>query len=101
MTEYDVDRLTFNTAVLDDEMTIEEAGLVDESTVDALLDLEGGKRKRKKKVYTKPKRIPHKHKKRPKALLDYYNVEASGKIKKLKTECPRCGAGKYLCYIYK
>mmetsp|Transcript_13770 Transcript_13770/g.9749 ORF Transcript_13770/g.9749 Transcript_13770/m.9749 type:complete len:133 (-) Transcript_13770:176-574(-) len=77
-------------------MTIAEAGIVDESSIDALLVLDGGKRKRKKKVYTKPKRIPHKHKKRPKAVLEYYSVEPSGKIKKLKSESPVCKAGTYM-----
>jgi ubiquitin-small subunit ribosomal protein S27Ae len=56
----------------------------------------GGKKKRKKKVYTKPKKIKHKHKKRPKALLEYFNVDPSGKISKLKIECEKCPAGKCL-----
>jgi ubiquitin-small subunit ribosomal protein S27Ae len=53
----------------------------------------GGKKKRKKKVYTKPKKIAHKHKKRPKALLEYFNVDSTGKISKLKIECEKCPAG--------
>merc|ERR1712062_418933 len=81
--DHPVDRLVFNTAALEDGQTLEEAGLETESSIDALVALDGGKRKRKKKVYTKPKKIKHKHKKRPLALLKYYNVEASGKIKKL------------------
>lgn len=53
------------------------------------MSLDGGKRKRKKKIYTTPKRIAHKHKKRPKALLDYFSVDdASGKVKRLKQESP-------------
>ena len=94
LAEYDVARLTFNTSALADDMTLAEAGIVDESSINALLVLDGGKRKRKKKVYTKPKRVAHKHKKRPKALLEYYSVESSGKIKKLKSECGKCLAGK-------
>ena len=92
--EYPVDRLVFGTSQLDEALTIEQAGLETESTVDALVALDGGKRKRKKKVYTKPKKIKHKHKKRPLALLEYYNVEASGKVKKLKNECTKCETGK-------
>ena len=92
--DFAVDRLVFGTAILSDEMTIEEAGLETESTVNALIDLEGGKRKRKKKVYTTPKRVPHKHKKRPLALLEYYSVENSGKVKKIKQECDKCPVGK-------
>ena len=56
----------------------------------------GGKKKRKKKVYTKPKRIAHKHKKRPKAILEYFNVDNTGKITKLKIECEKCPAGTYM-----
>ena len=67
--EYSVDRLVFGTAVLVDECTVEECGLTTESNVIAFMDLEGGKRKRKKKVYTKPKKIAHKHVKRPLAAL--------------------------------
>ena len=64
-----------------------------DSTISLTLRLLGGKKKRKKKVYTKPKKIGHKHKKRPKALLEYFNVDATGKISKLKIECEKCPAG--------
>jgi small subunit ribosomal protein S27Ae len=94
--DYAVDRLVFNTAVLSDECTISESGLTAESNVIAFMDLEGGKRKRKKKVYTKPKKIAHKHAKRPMALLQYYVVESNGKIKKLKHECVKCPVGTYM-----
>jgi len=60
-----------------------------------VLRLLGGKKKRKKKIYTKPKKIGHKHKKRPKALLEYFNVDNTGKISKLKIECEKCPAGKF------
>lgn len=86
----------FNTASLEDTMTVEEAGLETESSIDALVALDGGKRKRKKKVYTKPKKIKHKHKKRSLALLEYYNIEASGKVTKLKNECDRCEVATYM-----
>jgi ribosomal protein S27AE len=84
------------TAQLDECLTIDEAGLVDECNVSAMVDAEGGKRKRKKKVYTTPKKIGHKHKKRTKALLEYFSVEASGKVKKLKQECPQCPPATYM-----
>ena len=86
----------FNTAALDESLTLEQAGLVTESSINIMVALDGGKRKRKKKVYTKPKKIAHKHKKRPLALLEYYNVEASGKIKKLKNECDKCEVATYM-----
>lgn len=94
--DFPVDRLMFNTATLEDSFTVEEAGLETESSIDALVALDGGKRKRKKKVYTKPKKIKHKHRKRSLALLEYYNVEASGKIKKLKNECTKCEVATYM-----
>ena len=65
-----------------------------EATINAVVRLCGGKKKRKKKIYTKPKKIGHKHKKRPKAILEYFNVDNTGKIQKLKIECEKCPAGK-------
>jgi len=60
------------------------------------MSLDGGKRKRKKKPHTTPKKIKHKHVKRPKALLEYFSVdEQSGKVKKLKQESPQF-AGAYM-----
>ena len=94
--DYPVSRLVFNTATLDGDLTCEQAGLETESSINALVALDGGKRKRKKKVYTKPKKIKHKHKKRSLALLEYYNIEASGKIKKLKNECNKCEVATYM-----
>jgi ubiquitin-small subunit ribosomal protein S27Ae len=81
--------------VLDGQSTIEALGLEEESTINMVLSLCGGKKKRKKKVYTKPKKIGHKHKKRPKAVLEYFNVDNTGKITKLKIECEKCPPGKY------
>lgn len=53
------------------------------------MSLDGGKRKRKKKVHTTPKRIPHVHKPRPKALLNYFVVdESTGKVNRLLQESP-------------
>ena len=95
--DHPVDRLVFNTAALEDGLTLEEAGLETESSIDALVALDGGKRKRKKKVYTKPKKVKHKHKKRkPMAILDYYTVESSGKIRRLKNESPMAEPGCYM-----
>ena len=68
-----------------------------DNTISLVMKLLGGKKKRKKKIYTKPKKIGHKHKKRPKALLEYFNVDNTGKISKLKIECEKCPAGKYQC----
>merc|ERR1712184_193316 len=44
----------------------------------------------------RPKKIKHKHRGRSKALLEYYNVESSGKVKKLKHECTKCEVATYM-----
>ena len=59
------------------------------------LRLDGGKKKRKKKVYTKPKKIKHKHVARPKACLNYFKVDGD-KITRLKMECEKCPASTYM-----
>ena len=96
--EYSVDRLVFGTSQLDEALTIEQAGLETESTIDALVALDGGKRKRKKKVYTKPKKVKHVHKKVKLAFLKLYKVDDAGKVTRLRKECPapECGAGVFM-----
>lgn len=47
---------------------------VSESTLHLVLRLRGGAKKRKKKNYTTPKKIKHKHKKVKLAVLKYYKV---------------------------
>merc|ERR1712127_1072720 len=76
-TECEIDRIVFGTAQLSTEDSVSAAGLESECTVHALVDAEGGKRKRKKKVHTTPKKIKHTHKKR-------------------KQESPRCPPGTYM-----
>jgi len=84
-------------STLEDELDLAHYGIQEEQTINMVLRLLGGKKKRKKKVYTKPKRIAHKHLKRPKALLEYFNVDNNtGKITKLKMECDKCPAGTYM-----
>jgi ubiquitin-small subunit ribosomal protein S27Ae len=54
-----------------------------------VLRLRGGMaKKRKKKVYTTPKKIKHKRKKTKLAVLKYYKVDGDGKIERLRRECP-------------
>jgi len=61
------------------------------------LELLGGGKKRKKKTYTKPKKIKAKHKKVKLAVLKYYKVDqSSGKVTRLRKECPQCGAGIFM-----
>ena len=44
-----------------------------------------------------PKKIKHKRKKVKMAILKYYKVESDGKIKRLRRECPTCGAAVFVC----
>jgi small subunit ribosomal protein S27Ae len=88
--------LQYGIRTLQAEEFLADAGILDEGVVSVHMSLDGGKRKRKKKVHTTPKRIPHQHKPRPKALLDYFTVDdASGKVKRLKQESPQA-AGAYM-----
>merc|ERR1712146_408088 len=69
-----------------------------ESTLHLVLRLRGGGKKRKKKVFTnpkKPKRVPKKVKL---SILQYYKVEDGGKVTRLRRECPapECGAGVFM-----
>ena len=75
-----MDRLVFGTQQLSGCDTVDAAGLESECVINALVDAEGGKRKRKKKVHTTPKKIKHTHKKKSKQALTYYSVEANGKV---------------------
>ena len=44
--------------------------------------------KRKKKVYTKPKKVKHVHKKVKLAFLKLYKVDDAGKVTRLRKEAP-------------
>jgi small subunit ribosomal protein S27Ae len=88
--------LQYGIRTLQTEEFLADAGILDEGVISVHMSLDGGKRKRKKKVHTTPKKIPHKHAARPKALLDYFTVDdASGKVKRLKQESPQA-AGAYM-----
>merc|ERR1712118_452575 len=58
-----------------------------------VLRIFGGGKKRKKKNYTKPKKKKHVHKKVKLRYLNYYKVEDSGLITRLRRQCPQCGPG--------
>ena len=90
--------LSFAGKSLQDSETLALYGVQDNSTLHLNAELIGGGKKRKKKTYTTPKKIKHKRTKVKMAILKYYKVDQSGKITRLRRECPNatCGAGVFM-----
>lgn len=80
------------------EVSLSDAGIPDKGTVFVSAELLGGGKKRKKKTYTKPKKIKHKHKTVKLAVLKYYDINSDGTIERLRKECPAetCGPGVFM-----
>ncbi|KAI9287556.1 ribosomal protein S27a-domain-containing protein [Umbelopsis sp. AD052] len=92
--------LSFAGKPLTDGQDLALYGVQNNSTLHLNAELLGGGKKRKKKTYTTPKKIKHKKKKVKLAVLKYYKVDESGKITRLRRECPTatCGAGIFMAW---
>ena len=96
-------RLSFATSTLVDGRQLSEFELTENAVVRLALGVDGGRKKKKKKTYTKPKKIAHKPKKIKLAVLKYYKVDPrTQKIERLKRECPapECGPGVFMANHY-
>jgi small subunit ribosomal protein S27Ae len=94
--------LFFGGAELADDMTVESCHLQQESTINVVVPLEGGKgKKKKKKVFSKAKKPIHRHKNVPMRVLKFYKVtgdDDEAKVSHERMECPHpnCGAGVFM-----
>ena len=90
--------LTFGGRDLENSDILGTCGVTDESTLFLSSGLPGGPKKRKKKTYTKPKKIKHKRKKVKLAVLKFYKVDSNDKVTRLRRECPHemCGPGVFM-----
>jgi len=93
--DVDLQKLVWSGICLDNDKTVLDYEIPEDSTLHLSLGLMGGK-KGKKKVYTTKKKNHHKHKNVKLAVLKFYNIDAGGHITPARKMCPTCGVGIFM-----
>ena len=87
-------RLVFEGKDLQNDSTLEQVGVSEASTIEAVLSLKGGKKKKKRKAYTSAKKNKHRHINVQLRTLVYYSINQDDeKVVRQRSYCPDCGPG--------